>query len=195
MKKQWCLFCEREFLPRLSPKRPHDPSGEHNSKKMTHHEQTTPKTPQTPGPPIKATPPLLEGPIEAYNRRTRRPTVQSRAAGSRACAAATKRQNRQPRHQEAAHDTPSDGRRRAHGGPEPHPGRHARASNSQDSSPADAVAPQVVRLPDHGRQLECGLRVQLVEGRGPETGHRTAAATAAVVEALELARLVPLDHQ
>ena len=37
MKKQWCLFCEREFLPRLSPTRPHDPSGEHNSKKKTHH--------------------------------------------------------------------------------------------------------------------------------------------------------------
>ena len=39
-------------------------------------------------------------------------------------------------------------------------------------STADAVAPQVVRFPDHGRQFECGLRVQLTEGRGPETGKR-----------------------
>ena len=154
-----------------------------------------PHNPKKPGPPIRPTRPLLEGPTKTTKRPIREPTVQSRAAGSRACAAATKRQNRQPRHQEAAHDTPSDGRRRAHGGPEPASTEHdARASNTQDSSPADAVAPQVVRFPDHGGQFERGLRVQLAEGRGPETGYCSEAAAAAAVEALELARLVPLDH-
>ena len=152
-----------------------------------------PHDPKKPGPPIRPTPPLLEGPIKTTKRRIREPTVQSRAAGSRACAAATKRQNRQPRHQEAAHNLIRDGRRRAHGGPEPAPTEHdARASTQDSSGPADAVPPQVVRLPDHGRQLECGLRVQLAQRRGPETRKRAAAATAAAVEALELARLVPL---
>ena len=152
-----------------------------------------PHNPKKPGPPIRPTRPLLEGPIKTTKRPIREPTVQSRAAGSRACAAATKRQNRQPRHQEAAHDTTNHGRRRAHGGPEPASPEHdARASSTQDRSTADAVAPQVVREPDHGGQLECGLRVQLAQRRRPETGKRTAAAAAAALEALILARLVAL---
>ena len=82
----------------------------------------------------------------------------------------------QPRHQEAAPNTPSDGRRRAHGGPEPAPEHDARASQIKGCGTADAVPPQVVRFPDHRRQFECRLRVQLAERRGPETGNRTAAA-------------------
>ena len=154
-----------------------------------------PQATQTPGPPIRPTTPLLEGPIETWKRGVPRPTVQSRAAGSRACAAATKRQNRQPRHQEAAHNLIRDGRRRAHGGPEPAPTEHdARASNTQGRRAADAVAPQVVRFPDHGGQLECRLRVELTARRGPETGSSETAAAAAL-EIKFLARLVPLDHQ
>ena len=180
-------------LPHAS-ERPLRALREAQQQKMTHHTADQPKPPKTPGPPIKAAAPLLEGPIIEANRRIREPTVQSRAAGSRACAAATKRQNRQPRHQEAAHNLIRDGRRRAHGGPEPaSTERDARAS-TQDSSAADAVAPQVVREPDHGGQLECGLRVQLVEGRGPET-RSSETATAAAVEALELARLVALHNK
>ena len=151
-----------------------------------------PHNPKKPGPPIRPTRPLLEGPIKTTKRPIREPTVQSRAAGSRACAAATKRQNRQPRHQEAAHDTASDGRRRAHGSAEPAPTEHDARASTQGSSAADALAPQVVRLPDHGRQFERRLRVQLVKGRRSETGNLTKTATAAAVEALILARLVAL---
>ena len=168
------------------------PLREAQQQKMTHHTADQPKPPKTPGPPIKAAAPLLEGPIIEANRRIREPTVQSRAAGSRACAAATKRQNRQPRHQEAAHDTPNDGRRRAHGGAEPASTEHDARASTQGSGTADALAPQVVRLPDHGRQFERRLRVQLAEGRGPETGNLTKTAAAAALEALILARLVAL---
>ena len=151
-----------------------------------------PHNPKKPGPPIRPTRPLLEGPIKTTKRPIREPTVQSRAAGSRACAAATKRQNRQPRHQEAAHNLIRDGRRRAHGSAEPAPTEHDARASQEGGSAADAVPPQVVRVPDHGRQLERRLRVQLAEGRGPETGNLTKTSAAAALEALELARLVPL---
>ena len=195
MKKQWCLFCEREFPPRLSPTRPHDPSGEHNSKKMTHHTADHPKPPKRQDRPSDPQHHSWKDPSRPGRGASRDRLFKAELQEARACAAATKRQNRQPRHQEAAHDTPNDGRRRAHGGPEPAPTEHdARAIPQQSHCTADAVPPQVVRLPDHRRQFERRLRVQLVEGRGPETGSSETAAAAAL-EALELARLVPLDHQ
>ena len=102
-----------------------------NRRKTTHpteHPQLPQDAAQTPGPPIQAPTPLLEGPIKTKKRGVRRPTVQS-CTGSRACGSANQQANRQPRHQEAAPNTPSDGRRRAHGGPEPASTEHdARAS-------------------------------------------------------------------
>ena len=191
MKKQWCLFCEREFLPRLSPKRPHDPSGEHNSKKMTHHTTEYPKPPRysrtrksrntTPGR-------THQGHKQKHpGTDCSKPSCRKQSVCRRQSAA-----NRQPQQPKTLHSIPSDGRRRAHGGPEPASTEHdARASSTQGRRAADAVAPQVVRLPDHGGQFERRLRVQLAEGRGPETGN-SETATAAAVEALELARLVAL---
>ena len=154
-----------------------------------------PKTTQTPGPPIKAPTPLLEGPIKTPGRGVQRPTVQSRGCRKQSVCRRQSRAKTPPEAPGAAHSTPSDGRRRAHGGPEPAPSKHDARASTQDSSPADAVAPQVVRQPDHGRQFERRLRVQFVERRRPETRNLTKTAAAAAVEINILARLVPLDHQ
>ena len=149
---------------------------------------------RTPPPPIKAATPLLEGPIETYKRGVPGPTVQSRGSRKQSVCRRQSRAKTPPEAPGAAHSTPSDGRRRAHGGPEPASTEHDARASTQDSSPADAVPPQVVRVPDHGGQFECRLRVQFAERRGPETGN-TETATAAAVEINLMARLVPLDHQ
>ena len=81
---------------------------------------------------------------------------------------------KQPRHQEAAPNTPSDGRRRAHGAPSP-PIKARRPSKPiKDSSPADAV-----RLKWFGSQItEDNLNVDYVsnslreEDRKPENAPR-----------------------
>ena len=197
--RRWGACDEKAMVPFLRARIPPTPLPHASARPLRRAQQQKndashsrpPHNPKKPGPPIRPTRPLLEGPIKTTKRPIREPTVQSRAAGSRACAAATKRQNRQPRHQEAAHNLIRDGRRRAHGGPEPAPTEHDARASTQDSSPADAVPPQVVRFPDHGRQFERRLRVQLTEGRGPET-RSSETATAAVVKALILARLVAL---
>ena len=152
-------------LPRV-----HDSPGAQKREGTTHHSRP-PHSPKTPGPPIQAT----------HHRK--HPSRPRRACPGTDCSkqgcrkqSVCRRQSRAktpPEAPGAAPNTPSDGRRRAHGGPEPAPEHDARASQIKGCGTADAVAPQVVRFPDHGRQFECGLRVQLTERRRPETGKRT----------------------
>ena len=194
MKSPWCLGSATAEALHAPPTRPDDSSGEHNRKEQTHQADHSSRL-ETLGPRIKPTLPLLEGPIKTPGRGVQRPTVQSRGCRKQSVCRRQSRAKTPPEAPGAAHSTPSDGRRRAHGGPEPAPSKHhARASNTQDSSPANALAPQVVRFPDHGRQFECRLRVELTQRRRPETGNLTKTAAAAVVEINLMARLVPLDH-
>ena len=121
--------------PRGPPTRTHASSGEHKraqQQKNDASQQTTPSISQAHPNARTAHPSHTTTP-----GRTHRGLVDGRPATDCSKPSCRKqsvcrrhqRQNRQPRHQEAAHNLIRDGRRRAHGGAEPAPTEHdARAS-------------------------------------------------------------------
>ena len=76
MKSPWCLGSATAEALHAPPTRPDDSSGEHNRKEQTHQADHSSRL-ETLGPRIKATLPLLEGPIKAPGRGVPGPTVQS----------------------------------------------------------------------------------------------------------------------